>query len=339
MTWSVDRVEPSDGAWASLLDQHDHLIFQQPGWSRVLAAGISSRVVCAIFADSGKPTCGLMGVVVGGLGLRIGYFSWPYGGMVGSPPPGAEFRELLSHLGRSLGVCQLQLIGAPLLAQAPIPGASVQADETNLLPLAGLTPESLLAGYERRRRQDIRRAISRGVVVEISNDEASVDLLHRAYLDTMRRTGGIARYKRSLIDAIVSEFAETGIARLSVARLDGSALGAMLVVDSSKASHGLMLVCTDEARRFEPNKLLLHTAVEDAVRRGKESFDFMPSGQSSQGVGHFKRIWKTDPVPLAHQTLVIDPLRARAWRAAYGLAGRAPFRQAIDMARRAGGPS
>ena len=79
--------------------------------------------------------------------------------------------------------------------------------------------------------------------------------------------------------------------------------------------------------------MLLHTAVEDAVRAGKEGFDFMPSGQSAKGVAQFKTLWHTEEIPLVHRTLVVQPLRAQMWKLMLGAAKRWPMRNLLAWKR------
>lgn len=333
MTWTIKDVDPRGQNWADLVEKNDHLIFHEPVWAAVLDTGASDESCAFIIYENDAPTCGSMGVVVKAPGVRIGYFSYPYGGLVGPSPPAEALVKLLKNYGKQARFAQIQLVGYPYEHEQHFAGFDAQPDQTNILSLAGLTPESLMQSYKRVRRQEINRAFKRGVTINIRTDDEAVGLLYNYYLDTMSRTGGVARYKRKLIETIVHELSPSGRARLSVAEVNGEPIGAMLVVDSDKLSHGLVLVSSAEGRKFEANKVLLHTAVEDAVRAGKEGFDFMPSGQSAKGVSQFKSMWHTDEVALTHRTLVVKPMRALAWRTMLASAKRWPMRNVLAYTR------
>ncbi len=333
MTRSIREVDPAGPEWASFVAGADHLVFHEPEWAKVMGRGISDETCAFIIDEDGKPICGSLGVVVKAPLVRLGYFSYPYGGLIGNPPPANDLARLLKELGKRKRFAQIQLVGYPHEPAHDYSGFTQAADQTNILNIEGLTPESLLASYKRVRRQEINRAFKRGVKVEVRNDDESMGLLYSYYLDTMSRTGGIARYKPELIRSIVEELKPTNRVRLSVAHVDGQPIGAMLVVDSESISHGLVLVSSQEGRKYEANKVLLHTAVEDAVRAGKLGFDFMPSGQSAKGVSQFKSMWHTDEVPLVHRTLVVQPMRALMWRTMLGAAKRWPMRNLIALKR------
>jgi hypothetical protein len=333
MTWTIRDVDPKDPDWAGFVECNEHLIFHEPAWSSVLDTGVSDESCAFIIYNNDKPTCGSLGVVVKAPGVRIGYFSYPYGGLIGTPPPAETLAMLLRQLGKQRRFAQIQLVGYPYETEQDHTGFKADADQTNILPIVGLTPESLMQSYKRVRRQEINRAFKRGVTISVRDDAQSIARLYGYYLDTMSRTGGIARYKPELIEAIVKNYSASGRARLSIAEANGDPIGAMLVVDSEKLSHGLVLVSSAEGRKFEANKVLLHTAVEDAVREGKEGFDFMPSGQSGKGVSQFKSMWHTDEVPLTHRTLVVKPFRALAWRTMLGAAKKWPMRNVLAYTR------
>ena len=334
MSWRVEQADPAGERWSALLARSDHLLFHRPEWAPVLAEGVSARTCCFLFAEDAEDRAGMLGCVVGGLGVSTGYFSFPYGGIVGTPPDAETLNGLLMDAGRMLGVAQVQLVGYPHEPEgATSTGHARVEDQTNVLPLEGLTPESLLAGYKRVRRQEIKRAMNRGVVIENRTDDEAISAVHRFYLETMARTGGLARYKRELIASAVKHLCPIGRARLTIASHEGEPIAGMLVVDSDEMSHGLLLVASSESRPLEPNKLLLHTAAEQAIGEGKKFLDFMPSGQSAKGVGQFKALWHTTEIPLVHRTVNVRPIRAAMWRGALAAAKREPFRSLIGRVR------
>ena len=229
-------------------------------------------------------------------------------------------------------MCRVQFVGYPGGPDLGGSSAEVVEDSTQVLDTSGLTIESLWSGYRRSRRQDIRKIRERGVTVEETRDAADIDEVHACYLETMKATGGMARYKRELLHAIV-EHVTPQSGRMYVARHQGKVIAGMVVVDSARLSHGLLLAARSSARPQQPNKLLLHTAAERAITDGKDGLDFMPSGQSAQGVSKFKNLWGATTRPLQHHTFVVLPLRNWLWKTAYAMAGRPPFRAMLSYLR------
>ena len=60
--------------------------------------GVSSRVVAILFKEDGVPKSGAMGFLLGGYGVNIAYFNFPYGGIIGTPPPPKALEKLLAIL-------------------------------------------------------------------------------------------------------------------------------------------------------------------------------------------------------------------------------------------------
>lgn len=334
MSWTIETTDHNGEQWKSLLANSDHLVFHEPIWSDVIREGVSSRCVCILFKENGAPRSGALGFLLGGYGINIAYFNYPYGGLIGSPPDGSQLEKLLSEFAEEHNVCQVQLVGFP---GAPIYSGDhfeFTDDTTHILNLEGVTPDSLWQGYRRSRRQDIRKARERGITVEESSNLNDVDMVHEFYIQTMKRTGGLARYKKSLLRAIVSKLSPISRARLYIAKIEDRAIAGMLLVDSERMSHGLLLASSDEGLKHQPNKLMLHLAAEGCAEKGLAGLDYMPSGQSSSGVSNFKNLWGADEFKLRHSTLVTMKLRSQAWRAAFSLAKKQPMRSILSVLRR-----
>lgn len=334
MSWSYETTDPFGDDWAELLSKSEHLLFHEGVWSEVLRQGISPRSVCVLFKENGVAKCGAIGFLLGGYGVNIGYFNYPYGGLIGTAPPASELESLLNLFAQEHRVCQLQLVGFPGAANFEGEGFEFQDDRTSVLDLSGETPESLWNGYRRSRRQDIRKTKERGITIEETSDPEHVELVHDFYLQTMQRTGGLARYRKSLLQAIVAKLGPVSRARMYLARKDDTPIAGMLIVDSLDMSHGLLLACSNEGLKHQPNKLLLHTAAESCTLKGISRLDYMPSGQSAAGVSNFKSLWGAEEVKLRHATLITMRFRSFLWRSAFAMAKRQPMRSLLTMLRR-----
>ena len=334
MSWTIESTDPHGESWQHFLAENDHLLFHEGVWSDVVKDGIASRILCLICKQDGQAKAGALGFMIGGFGIQIAYFNYPYGGLIGNLPPTEILVDLLKEFCTAKGICQLQLIGFPGSVPFNSDEFEIQPDTTHILNLEGKTVESLWTGYRRSRRQDIRKAKERGITVEqISNDD-EIDLVHEFYLQTMQRTKGVARYKKQLLRSIVHRLGPKGRARMYVAKINEEPIAGMLIVDSKRLSHGLLLAASNAGLKHQPNKLLLHTAAEDCTLKGMHGLDYMPSGQSASGVSNFKNLWGAEEVKLEHATLRTMPLRSFCWRIAYSLAKRQPMRMLLTLLRK-----
>ncbi|MEM9411514.1 MAG: GNAT family N-acetyltransferase, partial [Planctomycetota bacterium] len=329
MSWTIETTSPDGRDWTSLLNSCHHLVFHEPIWSDVVKEGVSSRTVCILFRENGEIRSGAIGFLLGALGINIAYFNFPYGSVVGTPPPTDELVRLLQSFSAEYNICQIQFVGFP---DAPrIEGDQIQLsdDSTHVLDLQGVTSEVLWTSYRRSRRQDIKKTRERGISIVESNKIEDVDLLHHFYLQTMRRTGGLARYKKGLLKAIARQLVPERRARIYFAMKSERYIAGMLLVDSKTMSHGLLLACSDDGLKEQPNKLMLHTAAESCCERGLSALDYMPSGQSASGVTNFKNLWGAEQVPILHATMTTKSLKSLLWRTAFGVAKREPARSII----------
>ena len=155
--WTVDQIDPANPAWAELLAHTPHLLFHEPVWARVVSEGFAGDAVCLLIQQDGQPRAGVLGFVFVKLGMQIGYFTFPYGGLIGPAPPDGILARLLLDFGRRHGITQLRILGCPGGGPVPSTGFVEQADQTQILDLQDLNPESLWAGYKPNIRRDIRR--------------------------------------------------------------------------------------------------------------------------------------------------------------------------------------
>jgi len=323
--WVIEETNIEGGEWAELLLETPHLLFHEPIWARVLAEGVSDRIVTLLFKEGAETKAGAVGFIYGKIGIHIGYFSFPYGGIIGNPPADDLLRALLLEYGRRRGIAQMRIIGFPGGVALPTEGFSAQADQTHVLNLEGLNAESLWDGYKRNIRRDLRKAERSGVTVLMEG--ATVDAFYQLYLATMRRQNALVKYRREQIHAIVQHLVPQERASLMLAYRDEQPIAGILVVDSSEMSHYLMAGSDTESQRYQPNELLLHTAIERALRRGMRGFDFLPSGPGNTSLQQFKAKWGAEPVPLNYLTLVVSPARSFLWNTAYRCANWKPARK------------
>jgi len=325
--WTIERADPQSKEWSRLLESSSHLVFHESVWADVLTAD-GREALCGVFLEEGEVKGGFLGFVVGVIGCRVGYFGVPYGGIIGCWPESELLAQLLQSFGKANRLARIQLIDFPGSGMSPLAGFEQSKDQTHLFCLADLSEDSLRERYRRQLRQDLRKLESQGVTVREGEGDEAIENLYQHYLKTMKTRGGLARYSRQWLSSIKSGLGDS--CHLYLAEFDEQVCGAMMVVDSKKHSHGLMLVSAPNGKQRSANKLLLDAALRGAISRKKEWFDFMPSGSSAGGVTRFKKLFGAEEVTLLNHYLAVSWWRDLLWRGLYAgarsKAGRWLFR-------------
>ena len=329
--WSLKVVAPESQVWLDLLGKSSHLVFHEAEWAEAMSLA-GRRILCAVFLWEDEVKGGFMGVKIGFSICRVGYCNVPYGGFLGERPQGEVLFGLLREFGSQQGLARLQFVdfpGSGLVAQS---GFEVVEDYTDRFRLKGQDVESLPQGYRRQLRQDLKKLRAAGVEVQSEDGKAGLQVLHHCYLQTMKAKGGIARYELSWLTAVQKSLGRR--CQVLVAKKGEQELGAMMIVDSKHCAHGLMLASDPAGPISSVNKILLDTALQEALARGMEFFDYMPSGKSASGVSHFKKLFGGERVVLQHEMLVVNSLGNWIWKRLYQVAGSFPGRLLLHLKRK-----
>lgn len=186
-------------------------------------------------------------------------------------------------------------------------------------------PEALFAAIPRKRRAELRKALSYGLDVTA---EADVDRFYMLYARNMHRHGTPAQPRR-YFHALKQSF--------------GTACECTLVSKGGVPASGVMSFrfrdvvlpyyagTTEEARRLRGNDLMYWDLMRRMAAQGGGEYDF---GRSKAGTGAFayKRSWGFEPSPLHHEYLLLrrsevpnlSPLNPK-YRLLIGLWKRLPF--------------
>jgi hypothetical protein len=334
--WTLEATQVDGPQWSQVLSDHNHLLFHQPVWARVLGDGFGCPVDGLTISHSGELAGGLLGMRLRRLGIGIGYFGFPYGGVVGRSPAGGTLAKLLSLYCRQLGLSQMKLIGFPGESPSATEGFVVVEDDTQLLSLEGKEAESVQNGYAENVRRDIRRAEREGVSVRNDDSADGVERFCELYEAVMRRRRAIARYPRDLFRAAVQSLRAEDRVSLLLAEVEQQVVAGLLVVDSPRMSHYLMGGSLEDASPVRANHLLFHRAILRAIDRGLDAFDFLPSGHDNPGLREFKRKWGALPVELANRRLDVRAFRCAVLNAGNACTHWKPARGVFERLYRGG---
>ncbi len=273
--------------------------FHTRAWARIVLASFPQLRDRSIWFDtpSGPALLPLFAWSrLGGL-LTTLHSSFPfmYGGPVG--PGGSEAGAILRHLSiHGSRLASLRLQGNPFARSREVgidpsgmqvPGLSIRGEQTQMMAVPGTEDEYWESVLEARRRNDIRRLMRKGVVVEASTDSSDLETVYGFYLDSFRRWGGrpamvypLAFY-RNLIAMGGAE------ALFLVARFEGRLLGGSFFACWNRRTHYLAAYFDHDARALSPLALIQVEAIRRSIHGGCLVHDFLPSG-GHQSVEAFK---------------------------------------------------
>ncbi|MBW1873097.1 MAG: hypothetical protein JRJ19_13590 [Deltaproteobacteria bacterium] len=122
MSWTL-RVGSIDGeAWSALLQRQPHLLFHEPLWARIVGAGLGGKALCLLLEHDGQVIGGASGFFLRVLWARFLYLGFPYGGFLGSTPPGGLLAKLLVDFARKENVTRVRITDGPGMPSTPPDG-------------------------------------------------------------------------------------------------------------------------------------------------------------------------------------------------------------------------
>jgi len=296
-------------------------LFHEPLWARIVGAGLGGKALCLLLEHDGQVIGGASGFFLRVLWARFLYLGFPYGGFLGSTPPGGLLAKLLVDFARKENVTRVRITDGPGMPSTPPDGFCVQPGQTQLLDLARRSATDLLQTFPKNIRRDVRRAERSGVRLSPVRDRRDLDEFYSLYLASMRRNQAVPKYGKLLVATLYDHVIRCGKGELWLARRSGLAISGVLVVDSAHASHYLLGGSRADTLKYCPNELLLLQAIRRAVQLGKECFDFLPSGPQNPGLARFKSKWGGQDTRADTLDLVTKPWSQKLYDTAYRIAG------------------
>ncbi|MEM8771646.1 MAG: FemAB family XrtA/PEP-CTERM system-associated protein [Pseudomonadota bacterium] len=164
------------------------------------------------------------------------------------------------------------------------------------------TPETALTSIPRKRRAEIRKALS-------SAEKGDLHICHRQNFDLFYdlysislRNHGTPVFPRAFLTALMNHFGDD--VDISVAEYRGRPVAALLSFFYKDVAYPYYIGALPVARDMRAAEFLYWSLMVKSIERGCKSFDF---GRSRIGTGpyHFKKLWGVEPAPLIYQHRLI----------------------------------
>lgn len=264
-------------------------------WKLILeqSYGLTTRLL-RVCDDAGQWLAGVLLAEMPGLpcssrrAVALPYCN--YGGMIALPGVDLEAARLAVLRATSeLGIARVEF--------REMHGA-VDSEETTLILSLPASRELLWSQVGDKVRNQVRKAEKSGLSVHWGTEQWPE--LYEIYARNMGRLGTPVHSPR-FIPAIVENFGPD--AEVLTVRLNGMAIGAMLLLKHAGVWADPMASCLSEYNKLNPNMLMYWSALAAACEAGVGQFDFGRS-QRDSGTFRFKRQWGAEAVPLRYLTYV-----------------------------------
>ncbi|MCC6241896.1 MAG: GNAT family N-acetyltransferase [Gemmatimonadaceae bacterium] len=160
------------------------------------------------------------------------------------------------------------------------------------LPSGGDIEAELLASFSDPRPRNIRRAISAGVSVAVSDDLADWQFLHATHVENISAIGG--RVKSWEFFATMRDTLPSDMRRLYVTTVNGERVAALLLLYANKSVEYFTPATVASFRSLQPLSLAIFRGMADAAREGYAHWNWGGTWLTQGGVYDFKRRWGTD---------------------------------------------
>ena len=299
--------------WDEFAARHTDLIFYRSLWSEVLKNGLGGDPLYFYLKEGGEIVAGLPGVVLRFGFLRILYASIPYGGLLGEKIYFEPFMELLVREFRRRKVAQVRLVESPFSeSYRPASFRSVSSKCT-MLNLRDFDKEKVWDNYRSEVRRAIRKAQKSGLSAKRANSKKEVEAFYRLYHSSMERKGAPSKYPPRWFTAIYEILIKQGTADILFALKEDQLIAGVVLI-RSLTSHHYLHNGSDEAHLdSRPNDFIVDQIIQEGVKEGKSTLDFMGSDPTDLSLIRFKEKWGSRSLDIHTYVKDISPLKSKIW--------------------------
>jgi serine/alanine adding enzyme len=283
----------NSAAWDSFVEIASGTYCHLFGWRRVIERtyGLQTRylVIRSAVAWLGVLPLAIMPRLPGGAVKAVSLPYCNYGGLlVAHGVDAAPIKTAAINYLTNLGIVKVEL-------RDIAPGMFEAAEVTMILALQE-SAELLWKQIGDKARNQVRKGQKAGLTLRWGRDQG--DDLYAIYAKNMGRLGTPVHSPRFIEETLASLGERADV--LTV-RLEGRAIGAMLVIKHGGTWTDPMASCLAEFNKFNPNMLMYWEALRSACDAGAKSFDFGRSHKAS-GTYRFKKQWGAKEVSLRYHS-------------------------------------
>lgn len=159
---------------------------------------------------------------------------------------------------------------------------------TSYIPLTGFALSNAFVDDSALR--NVRKAQKSGVTVRTHVNAGDVDAIYSIYLQNCRDYS-IPIKPRETVEFLLSDPSAKENVNCYIAEHEGKIIGALIMISSPLTASYYIPCNVHEYRNFQPNALLIATALEDAMKNSKKFWNWESSPSKESGVYQFKKKW------------------------------------------------
>ncbi len=165
--------------------------------------------------------------------------------------------------------------------------------------------DALMKQYHHMERRCIRKAIKNGVNVRIDNSSEVMEFLITVHTENMLAIGGMPKVHRCF-DLIQKHFVAGEDYNIYLASIDGKKIAALLLFYFNGTVEYYTPAIVEEYRTIQPLTLVIYTAMQDAMERGFEKWNWGGTGLTQKSLYDFKSKWGTTETRYFYYTKIND---------------------------------
>jgi hypothetical protein len=299
--------------WDEFASRYTDLIFYHSVWSEVLRKGLGGQPLYFYLREGGEIVAGLPGVLLNFKILKILYASIPYGNFVGDKSYFLPMIEFLDREFRKRKIDQVRITESPFLEPFQPETFKPISAKCTLLDLKRFDKERIWDSYRSEVRRAIRKAQRNGLSVRRATSREEVEIFYRLYLSSMERNRAAAKYPRQWFYALYDVLIRQGKANIFFAAKRDQYTAGVVLIYSSDSVHYLHNGSEKTYLESRPNDLIVDQIIQDSLKEGKATLDFMGSDADDLPLLRFKEKWGSQSVDLSTHVKDYHSIRCRIW--------------------------
>ena len=299
--------------WDEFASRYTDLVFYQSIWSEVLRKGLGGQPLYFYLKERNGIVAGLPGVLLKFWLFKILYASIPYGNLIGEKSHLLLFMELLEKEFRRRGIDQVRITESPFSESYAHGSFTSVSAKCSLLDLKTFDQGRVRENYKSEIRRAIRKAQKNGLSVKRITSQREVEIFYNLYLSTMKRNRSVAKYPLRWFEALHEILIHQKKADILFAVKGDEYAAGVVIIYSPTSNHYLHNGSDQTLLESRPNDLLVDQVIQDGLKEGKTTLDFMGSDANDLPLLRFKEKWGSRSVDLCTYVKDYHPIRCRIW--------------------------